>query len=163
MKVATGKLNGTQRGSTMVVNLTPAIDITFLLLIFFIVSTRFASPEGILPSAVPSEQGVLEASPLPISPIRIRIAAVGNNYTLSIDNWRNQPATFDELSGVLVALQRTPGFDETTPIIIFADDAVEWDHVANCFNAIHRVGTDEDPAIKPFEHISFAASQEGAQ
>ncbi len=162
MKAGTGQLKSAQRGSAMVVNLTPAIDITFLLLIFFIVSTRFASPEGILPSAVPSEQGVLEAAPLPVSPIRIRIAAVGDSYTLSIDNWRNQPATFDELAGVLAAVQRTPGFDELTPIVIFADDIVDWDHVANCFNAVRRVGINEAD-IKPFERISFATGQGGGR
>ncbi len=148
-----------ERSTTiMSVNLTPAIDITFNLLIFFLVATTFKAAEGVLSSRVPSEQGLLEAVPLPISPVRIRLRQMGDgpeDYTLSIDHWRRSPESFRELTRILEALLDKPGFDEATPIVIMPDEDVCWDHVVGCFNAIRRVnwGVPNRPS---FKNITFS-------
>jgi biopolymer transport protein ExbD len=145
-----------KRDGSFNVNLTPAIDVTFLLLIFFVVATRFAAPEGVLSTRMPQEQGVLETTPLPISPIRIRLTQISDGYAVAVDNWRSQPGSFSELTTLLEDIQRRPGFDAETPVIIFAGDDVEWDHVTNCFNAVrraHHAGV----AGEPFRHITFGS------
>ncbi len=148
-----------RNASVMSVNLTPAIDITFNLLIFFLVATTFKTAEGILPSEVPTDQGILDATPLPISPIKIRIHQIGegpSDYRIAIDNWRRQPATFLDLTPLLEGLLDKPGFDQDTPVVVFPEGDVRWDHVVNCFNAIRRVnvgaGTD-----RFFRNIVFAS------
>jgi len=154
-----------QRGSgtIMTVNLTPAIDITFNLLIFFIVATTFKAAEGVLPSKAPVEQGILEATPLPVSPVKVRLRQTGegwDNYKLKIDNWRIAPESFTDLTRILEAIQQKPGFDQDTPIIIFAENEAQWDLVVRCFNAIRRANIypdQYDPNRKPFKNISFAA------
>lgn len=150
-----------RRSAVMTVNLTPAIDITFNLLIFFLVATTFKAAEGILPSKVPIEQGVLQATPLPISPIKIRIEQIGDgpsDYRLTIDNWRRQPGTFLELTQVLEGLLGRPGFDNETPVVLIPQGDVQWDHVVNCFNAVRRVnlGKGREHLI---QNITFAAGR----
>ena len=150
-----------QRSAVMTVNLTPAIDITFNLLIFFLVATTFKAAEGILPSKVPVEQGVLEATPLPISPIKIHIGQIGDgpsDYRLAIDNWRRQPDTFLELTQVLEGLLDRPGFDSETPVVLIPQGDVQWDHVVNCFNAVRRVNSGKGPEHL-IRNITFAAGR----
>ncbi len=146
-----------RRSSVMTVNLTPAIDITFNLLIFFLVATTFKAAEGILPTELPREQGVLEATPLPISPIKIRIGQVGDgpgDYTIRLENWRRQPITFVDLTAQLEAIIEKPGFDQDTPVILLPDRNVQWDHVVNCFNAVRRVNLHKGPD-QTLKNISF--------
>lgn len=150
-----------RRSAVMTVNLTPAIDITFNLLIFFLVTTTFKAAEGILPSKVPVEQGVLQATPLPISPIKIHIGQIGDgpsDYRLTIDNWRRQPDTFLELTQVLEGLLDRPGFDNETPVVLIPQGDVQWDHVVNCFNAVRRVNLGKGPAYL-IQNITFAAGR----
>ena len=147
--------------SVMTVNLTPAIDITFNLLIFFLVATTFKAAEGILPSEVPTEQGVLEATPLPVSPIRIRLTQIADgpsDYEIRIDNLRRSPNTFVELTAVLEGLIEKPGFDRDTPVILIPGSDVEWDHVVNCFNAVRRVNLGKGSELT-FKNISFASGR----
>ena len=35
-------------------------------------------------------------------------------------------------------IQKLPGFDTETPVVIRADDDVQWDHVVNAWNAAVR-------------------------
>ncbi|MCG3138413.1 MAG: hypothetical protein HJJLKODD_02277 [Phycisphaerae bacterium] len=144
--------------ASMSVNLTPAIDITFNLLIFFVVGTTFAKVEGLLPSALPSVEGVVQATPLPVSPIKIRLKQVGDgpgDYQLRIDQWRQPPESFEELTVILEDFLNKPGFNRDTPVIIYAEKKVRWNHVVNCFNAIRRVRWSL-PGEEGFKNISFA-------
>jgi len=127
-------------GSRMVLNLAPMIDVTFLLLIFFLVTTTFKPAEGILTSRLPKDAGVPSAA-LPISPVVVRVSQLdpaGQEYRINIDNYTRRPATFDELAGFLLDIQTNPGFDARTPVVILPATDVRWDHVVNCWNAAVR-------------------------
>ena len=57
----------------------PMIDMSFLLLVFFITTTRFAAPEGLLSSQMPA-YGAGGSGPviaLPLTPLVMRIGAEG--------------------------------------------------------------------------------------
>ena len=130
------------RGTPIAVNLAPMIDVTFLLLIFFLVTTTFERAEGILASDLPRGD-VAHAVALPVSPIVIRLAQTGvghDDCTISIDRVQNVPQRFDELSGFLHGIHEQPGFDKQTPVVIVSEHNVHWDHVVGCWNAALRAG-----------------------
>lgn len=122
------------------VNLAPMIDMTFLLLIFFLVTSTFERAEGILASTLP-DLGPARAVPLPISPVVIRLSSAGTDgtdYALSVDQFPDAPPRLQMLPAFLRALHQQPGFDDQTPVIIIARDDVRWDHVVECWNAALR-------------------------
>jgi len=124
----------------MSLNLAPMIDMTFLMLIFFIVTTTFKQAEGIFTSRLPRTAGA-PVAPLPISPIIVRLTQpdpASSICRIRIDNFTRAPQTFDELAQVLVDIQGNPGFDRQTPVVILPTADVAWDHVVNCWNAAVR-------------------------
>lgn len=123
-------------------NLAPMIDVTFLLLIFFLVTTTFERAEGVFASNLPRDTGA-PAVALPISPIVVRLSQTGpahDDFAIRLDKLSNQPATFGALTDLLRELQAEPGFDNETPVVIVAQNDVRWDHVVGCWNAALRAG-----------------------
>lgn len=130
------------RGVPITVNLAPMIDVSFLLLIFFLVTTTFERAEGILSAKLPRDAGAPTVA-LPISPIIVRLTQTGvadDDYKIRIDHFAAQPSGPGELFEHLRQIQQRAGFDEQTPVLIVADDAVRWDHVVGCWNAALRAG-----------------------
>ncbi len=126
----------------LTVNLAPMIDMTFLLLIFFLVTTTFERAEGILASKVPSD-GQASSVALPLSPILVRLSQTGpshDDFFIHVEGIDESPASFEELSKVLKGLQSQPGFDHTTPVVILAGPDVLWDHIVGCWNAAVGAG-----------------------
>ncbi len=125
------------QGSAITMNFAPMIDMTFLLLIFFLVTTTFERAEGILASKLPTNTGRHTAS-LPLVPIVVRVQQVDsdhNAFHISLDGFDAQPTTFTALTAVLLNIQAQPGFDNETPVVIVADQELPWDHVVACWNA----------------------------
>jgi len=132
-----------RRKLAMTVNIAPMIDVSFLLLIFFLVTTTFERAEGILSSRMPTEQGQRASVALPISPIVVRIKKTGardEDFSIHIDRFDGAPQSFDELPDFLRGLFDKPGFGEETPVVIVAAGDVPWDHVVACWNAAIRAG-----------------------
>lgn len=138
------------RGSaTVALQLAPMIDLTFLLLIFFLVTARFEPAEGVLASDLPRDVGAPGVA-LPISPIVVRLATSGvghDDFTIRIDHFENVPTGLSDLTQTLRGIQDQPGFDAKTPVVIVAEDEVKWDHVVACWNAAVAAG---------YEKIAFA-------
>ncbi|MCP4590468.1 MAG: biopolymer transporter ExbD [bacterium] len=123
--------------SILSINLTPMIDVTFLLLIFFLVTSTFERPEGLFAANLPQDAGIA-APPLPISPIIVRLTPAGSACRIRIDNFSEAPVSFGDLADFLKNVQGNPGFDDRTPVVIVADDSLAWDHVVACWNAAVR-------------------------
>ena len=124
------------RPTSIGINLAPMIDVTFLLLIFFLVTTTFERAEGILTSDLPDVSGA-QAVPLPISPIVVRLTQTGtghDEFAITIDGFDSAPRTTKDLSHFLREIQQQPGFDAQTPVVIVAQNDVRWDHVVACWN-----------------------------
>jgi len=131
-----------RRGSEphMSLNLAPMIDVTFLLLIFFLLTTTFQRAEGVLGANLPRDRGRPVVA-LPITPIVVRLESTGpaaSDFALRIDDFAAQPASFSELSGFLVDIRRNEGFDEDTPVIIVVSPDAPWELVVECWNAAVR-------------------------
>ena len=123
----------------MSLNLTPMIDVVFLLLFFFLAVTRFGSMEGLLPARLP---GRTAAAPMeiPRTPLRVRFlwdAAAPDGCRVTIDRLREDRLAIATLAATLADVRRNqPGFDDAdTPVHLLAGDDVPWDHVANAYNA----------------------------
>ncbi len=152
MRAKRGLKRRRRRRLATTVNIAPMIDVSFLLLIFFLVTTTFERAEGILSSSMPAEQGERAAVALPISPIVVRIQKTGEmheDFAIKIDRFDGAPQTFDALPDFLRGLFKMPGFDEETPIVIVAANDVPWDHVVACWNAVVRAGSKKIAFAEP--------------
>lgn len=123
------------------VNITPLIDIVFLLLIFFMVSTTFERESEIdvtLPEAsidAPQEQSEV---------IEIVISSDGEFYVNGKRVINKQVATLKQ------ALLKVANGREDPPIIISADAKATHQSVVTVMDAARQLG---------FVHLSFATSQ----
>jgi len=126
-------------GGAMTLNLTPMIDVVFLLLFFFLAVTRFGTQEGTLPADLPAQAGQARVE-VPRAPIRIRFQADTSNTEscfVTIDTLHDTPMPISELLPELRRLRaETPGFDDAgAPVHLYATEGVRWDHVVNAYNA----------------------------
>ncbi len=119
------------------VNLTPLIDVVFLLLIFFMVSTTFTKESQLsidLPEASASPGTVAERT-LEISITRSGEFAI-NDVAL----------TNNKLPTLMNALQKVSDGDNTLPLVITADSATPHQSVVTAMDAAGQLG---------FSHLSI--------
>ncbi len=119
------------------VNLTPLIDVVFLLLIFFMVSTTFTKESQLsidLPEASASPGTVAERT-LEISITRSGEFAI-NDVAL----------TNNKLQTLMNALQKVSDGDNTLPLVITADSATPHQSVVTAMDAAGQLG---------FSHLSI--------
>ena len=110
-------------------SLTPLIDIVFLLLIFFLVATRFAEEDRELDVQLPDAS---EAQPLTKKPreLFININKEGKYYVTG------KIVTLAELHPILnAAYVNNPG---RTSVVIRADKRVVWQFVVSVMNACNK-------------------------
>ncbi|WP_373080431.1 ExbD/TolR family protein [Zhongshania sp.] len=131
-----------QRMDDSGVNLTPLIDVVFLLLIFFMVSTTFTK-ESRLNLELPSAQG--EVIPQEAKVLEVVIDAQGR-YRL------NEQALLDHsVDGLMAAMREIAGDDAELPVIITADAKSPHQAVITAMDAAGRLGfaklslTTQDP------------------
>ena len=110
-------------------SLTPLIDVVFLLLIFFLVATKFAEEEREMNVRLPDAS---EAMPLTSKPreLFVNIAADGSYFVSA------KTVTLDELQPVLkTAHVNNPG---RASVIIRADQRCRWKYVVAVMNACQK-------------------------
>lgn len=113
------------------VNLTPLIDIVFLLLIFFMVSTTFTK-ESQLNISLPEASA--ELSEVPPSSVEILITAAG---TYSINGQALVNTQLDTLKkGIAKVLEGR----ETAPVVISADAKATHESVVRAMDAAGQLG-----------------------
>jgi biopolymer transport protein ExbD len=119
---------GTALGS---LSLTPLIDVVFLLLIFFLVATRFAQEDRELDVPLPDAS---EAKPLTVAPkeIFINIDQEGRYY---VDRQFLEAA---ELEALLVRAATNNPLRQS--VVIRADKRVPFDHVVRAINLCKKSG-----------------------
>ncbi|MDG2382975.1 MAG: biopolymer transporter ExbD [Pirellulaceae bacterium] len=114
-------------------NLTPMIDIVFLLIIFFMVGTKFAELEQTVPLEVPSVGEVGALTPAPEK----RIINVYNDGSIVLDR---QTMSIDELKTKLTtATEQYPNLG----IIVRGDAQGAFQNVASVLSACRHSGIDD--------------------
>lgn len=125
-------------------NLASMLDVTFLLLIFFVLTAKFIIGEGILPADLPQGQGEGVSEAEPPDQIDIVLQSLGGEDVRVQFGGALQSegtvASFVELREVLRRYQQSESnpngfFLPEDPIIIKPGSSVNWGHVVNAFNA----------------------------
>lgn len=114
-------------------NLTPMIDIVFLLIIFFMVGTKFVEMERKIAVKVPE---VSNASNLTPAPEKLVVNVYGDGQ-ISLDR---QMVTLGELTAQL-ALARSQ--NEDMGVIVRGDADGSFQNVASVLNAVRQAGVSQ--------------------
>lgn len=120
-----------QHTNMVEVNLTPMLDVVFLLLIFFMVSTTFTK-ESHLTIDLPEASASTEAAPS--STIEIVISSSGH-YSINGQQLVNQ-----QLDILKRALQKELGQQTKVPVIITADAKTPHEAVVKAMDAAGQLG-----------------------
>lgn len=115
------------------VNLTPLIDVVFLLLIFFMVSTTFTRETQLKIDLPEAASGETAESP-DLQQIELTISASGE---VAINDKVLIEATLDKLKS---ALQRESAGDTSLPVIITADAQTPHQSVITVMDAAGQLG-----------------------
>lgn len=114
------------------INLTPLIDVVFLLLIFFMVSTTFERESQLqieLPEASEKPSDIEEENT-----IEVTIDAKGRFYVNSV------PLVNTQLNTVKSAIRKVAGDRDDPPIVISADRNAKHQSVVTVMNALLDLG-----------------------
>ncbi|MCF6262237.1 MAG: biopolymer transporter ExbD [Xanthomonadales bacterium] len=127
------------------VNLTPLIDVVFLLLIFFMVSTSFEKQTALkisLPKA--SQQAELKKD----DAIEVAIDAEGRMYV-------NQQGLLNSRAATLkAALTAAAGSNRSVPVVLRADGETAHHYVVTTMDVLAKMG---------FSNLSIAAATEAEE
>ena len=119
-------------------SITPLIDVVFLLLIFFLVSSRFAEEERELQLNLPSISEALPATAQP-DELVVNIDRQGRYF---IDG------SFRPIEQVEQILRRAQANNPLTQaVVVRADKQTEFDYVAQALNICKKVGINDCVAI----------------
>ncbi len=113
------------------INLTPLIDVVFLLLIFFMVSTTFTK-ETHLKLSLPEAQG----DPAPDVPEKIEVI-IGAQGEFAING---ETLVNTQLDTLMAAIEATGKGDTSLPFVITADAKVPYESVVTAMDAAGRMG-----------------------
>jgi len=120
-----------QKNQEVSVNLTPLIDVVFLLLIFFMVSTSFTK-ETHLSLDLPEASG--EENQVKVDSIDILIDSKGQ-YSLN-----ERALVNNQIDTLIAALKETSGGNNDLPLIITADAATPHQAVITAMDAAGQLG-----------------------
>jgi biopolymer transport protein ExbD len=120
-----------QNREEVAVNLTPLIDIVFLLLIFFMVSTTFTKENHL---SIDLPEASSEASDAPLQALEILISASGE-YSINDKSLVNS-----QLDTLKRALQKTLAGRDSAPVIITADAKTPHEAVVRAMDAAGQLG-----------------------
>lgn len=128
---------------TMQPPMTPMIDVTFQLLLFFILTMQFRQAEGQIPADLPSEDGPKSPVMTPLDDITVLLQSGGEDPgsfpVVEIEKYGTGPmGSWGELHQTLVALKGR--FSDENPVIIKPKARVRWTDVINAYNQARRAG-----------------------
>ncbi len=124
------------------INLTPLIDVVFLLLIFFMVSTTFEKPKSEISLQLPEASG--EEKETEEQVLEVTIDAEGRYYVNGKEVINTQIDTLKR------ALRLGAGDREDPPLVISADAQTPHQSVITAMDAARQLG---------MLHITFATRQ----
>ena len=121
----------TTRREELELNITPLIDIVFLLLIFFMVSTTFQKESQL---RVQLPEATQQAQTDPAEPLQIVISAEGQ-YAIG-----GRELSDNSLPTLIEALRQVAGDDRERPLVVRADARTPHQAVVRAMDAASRLG-----------------------
>ncbi|MBW1894702.1 MAG: biopolymer transporter ExbD [Deltaproteobacteria bacterium] len=126
MKLKRREMNFQNRNS---INITPLIDVIFLLMIFFLMTINFYTPEGVLANRLPQiSSQESDESPQDYETVRLRIKMIKEHTQLKI--YLQERVVFS-YADLLYYLDQLP---EEILIIIEPNNNVPYKHVIGVYN-----------------------------
>ncbi len=120
--------------------LTPMIDVTFQLLLFFLLATTFRQAEGQIPAALPQRHQATGLDQTIVRPIRVTVLPTADGGAAFYLDGASAPlADAQRLHRELVARRQAYGSDEV-PVAIQPRWDVPWQYVVEADNQAHRAG-----------------------
>ena len=113
------------------INLTPLIDVVFLLLIFFIVTTTFTRETRLLIELPQADGEVSDSGPVQVE----LVIARDGGYAVNGQNLINR-----DIGTIMAALKDVAGGDEDIPLVITADAQASHQAVVTAMDAAARFG-----------------------
>jgi len=121
----------------MRLKLTAMIDVTFLLLLFFLLTFTFRPTEGAIPGSLARGRGIIPPPPRP-EPIRISVRPVGRARDGAIYQPRHYPLVIRTPRELGEFLLRRARHGTDTPVIIQCSRDVQWQWAVEAFNQAVR-------------------------
>lgn len=122
---------GNPRREDVDLNITPLIDIVFLLLIFFMVSTTFQKESELRVQLPEAEQ---DESVQPVKPVEIVISADGQ-YAIG-----GRTLADNSLATLMQSLREAAGDDREQPLVVRADARTPHQAVVRAMDAASKLG-----------------------
>ena len=131
--------------------LTPMIDVVFLLLIFFLVTSKFNLPEKHIKIDSPKQQADINQADTDKPTVAISLTQKSNGFTITIGSMEIylKQSTMDNDLKTLKAKLET--IDSKRPVEITSGDDLAWDYLAKTCSLLETTG---------FENITFVTQQE---
>lgn len=144
-----------QKGKALdALNLTPLIDVVFLLLIFFLVATQFSQDDQQLPIQLPSAKNAL---PMTVQPEEL-IVSIGQDGTYML---RGQRLSLEQLEPLLAKSVLDNPVQQT--VILRGDKRVEFQSVVSLIDLCNRLKVPSYRIIAQDESIDSTDNQPGSQ
>jgi len=130
--------------------LTPMIDVTFLLLLYFLLTTTFRQEEGQIPGTLPEKAGISAGDVVPLEPIRLTLRPTGPQRNGCIYEMSGYITAIDNAEQLYEALiGRRQILSDEVPVVIQPRPDVNWRYVVEAFNQSVRA---------KFKNIAFASA-----
>ena len=124
-------------------NLTPMIDVTFLLLIYFVLIADFKRPERDLPLPLPAPKSE-PADPfaLPETPITVTVTSVGEGAdAYAVDATDSPLARAADAAGLASAARATLDMlGAGQPIVVQPRRDTRWEHAVRAYETLRSAG-----------------------
>lgn len=130
-----------------VLQMTPMVDVIFLLLTFFLLTANFRTPEDFLPIRLPDK--AQSQTPSIIEPLTIALDISQSGFNVKIANLETVPieitAMNEGLADFASKLKYTIESQQRRnddPVDIFCGEEVPWDHLVKIYHILHAMGID---------------------
>ncbi|MFI4911680.1 MAG: ExbD/TolR family protein [Sedimentisphaeraceae bacterium JB056] len=133
------------RSNSIKFNMTPMIDIVFLLLVFFLATARFRPLESKLPLQLPAPQGGQLASFSLVEPLTINIDSQGQGLMITIEGtefaYQNaDPASFINFGEQLADIYESQKRNTADPVELDCGAELSWEHLVKFYNLMYGMG-----------------------
>jgi biopolymer transport protein ExbD len=122
--------------------LTPMIDVTFQLLIYFMVTATFRVAEGQIPGSLPTWAGNQQEVVVVEDTITVRVIPRGDfnqHVQYEVQGYQGDPISHPrELYEVLT--QRAKELGAETPLVIEVHPRARWQYAVEAYNQVIRAG-----------------------
>ncbi|HKQ46653.1 MAG TPA: biopolymer transporter ExbD [Phycisphaerae bacterium] len=121
-------------------NLAPMVDVVMVILIFFMLGTGFATPEGVLPTRLPTQIGPGGGARVSIVPVvRIELRESPGGLRILVMGQALAESSFDVLSSLLTE-RKDAGADAAGRVLLLAEPAVRFESVISAMDTCQRAG-----------------------